>query len=390
MPFENLVEDVKLRIFQGLRPVDTVRLGMTCRPYRVLGDASLKVKLDACIILRQFFNDHELFEFRDLLRQTGTIISGSSTLLLLDGESLGVIPNLDLYVENEHRWRLRTWLRDRFTWSVLSQEDVQTWAYGGRPMVVKVVRFERSFEGRTRTIHCVVTESNPIEAIFTLKLTCAMNFITHDKAYSLFPKSTFDDHNAYLVDTYTSKNEYYYNSYKNLGWHVLVPPLAKKHSSLPKIRYIGDRECWIIQNVFPSLPALQPSTNAQALPIVDYLHSFRLFYNPIVSLHFCTLYDHSLHHSGTYAFHEKVWTFVDSITKDYGSTKESIQVNMKNFLEYNFNGRLVPMTEEEVEEELEYERTLNKSGRQAIPPVDEEDSGDDAEDNAFSYHCFFL
>ncbi|TFK63319.1 hypothetical protein BDN72DRAFT_902510 [Pluteus cervinus] len=211
---------------------------------------------------------------------------------------------------------------------------------------------------------------------------CAMNFFTHNTGYSLFPKTTFDDRKAYPVDAYAPENELFYDRYKILGWDIVMPPFKKENSSLPKIRYVGDRGCWIVSNIFPTLPPLETTTgtDAEGLPLVDYLHSFRILYNPIVSLRFCTLYDPILWHSGTYASHDKVHAFVEYITRD-ASTKESLQINMKNFLEYNFNGEVVPLTESEIEEDFEHSRDLEKFGWQTRPPVDENDSGDDAEDD---------
>ncbi|TFK60735.1 hypothetical protein BDN72DRAFT_747482, partial [Pluteus cervinus] len=178
-------------------PMDAIRFGMTCHWHHDLATTTIKAEVDANKIFTQFFDPEEALEFREFLRKSGGIISGRAALQLLEGK-IGVTTNLDLYVGNEHRWSLRDWLRERCYWGVLSQQQVQASPYGHGFSVVKVIRFERHFEGLTRTIHCMVTEDSPVEAILELKLTCAMNFFTHESAYSLFPIATFDNRKGFL------------------------------------------------------------------------------------------------------------------------------------------------------------------------------------------------
>ncbi|TFK59140.1 hypothetical protein BDN72DRAFT_884045, partial [Pluteus cervinus] len=178
-----LHEDIILEILSVSHAIDVTRFGMTCRSNETLAGRVKKDNVDANKILTQFFEVDEVLEFRKLQQYSGAIISGLAALQLLGGQ-IGLITNLDLYVGNEHRCRLREFLRNRFEWEVLSREQAGALASGQGSVVSKIIRFKRHFLGLDRTIHCLVTADSPVEAILLFKLNA-----TIDDARFLPPKS---------------------------------------------------------------------------------------------------------------------------------------------------------------------------------------------------------
>lgn len=82
-----------------------------------------------------------------------------------------------------------------------------------------------------------------------------MNIITHDKAYSLFPRATYDGDNMRSLRTpsaawhsYTRKA---LQKYASRGWEILedasLEDCSDPNSAFPQgLRHIGDSKCWTI------------------------------------------------------------------------------------------------------------------------------------------------
>jgi hypothetical protein len=105
-----------------------------------------------------------------------------------------------------------------------------------------------------------------------------MNFITHDKAYCLFPQATLEERRAltYLYPSVGSEaDQNSYHKYKERGWELGHSITRKEfddpYSSFARgTRFVGDSKCW----TFPVLPLREdlPESNAE-------INSFALEYN---------------------------------------------------------------------------------------------------------------
>ncbi|TFK63206.1 hypothetical protein BDN72DRAFT_902591 [Pluteus cervinus] len=340
--FQGLNEDIVIHILNRSRVIDLVRFGMTSWLHRHLAKPIIKDRVDAGALLKQFFEDDEIPVFRSYLRQTSTIVSGSAALQLLDGKSWDST-NLDLFVQDDSRqWALHCWLRERFKWDALRRRGPSH--YFQAKSVKRVLRFERECRGVNQSIHWVVTEHSPIEAILQFNLTCVMNFFTHESAFSLFPVMTFDQRRTFTVGPYSPSIHDFYNTYEYRGWEVVMPPLTDEDWMPPKVRYIGDAHCWKMENIFPTLPPLEEG----AAVAIEYMHSFQMIFDPIVSILFCTLEDKQLKHAYSHSPDQHVFKFVKYLLETE-CTDNSLQINMKNFLDYNMGQRNVDRLAEAVQ-----------------------------------------
>ena len=90
-----------------------------------------------------------------------------------------------------------------------------------------------------------------------------MNFITYDKAYSLYPQGTFVTRQSLITQLPSSRFIEYqraFKKYETRGWEVLTctADILRKSPFGDELRRVGDSDCWII----PILPKLDlpPST----------------------------------------------------------------------------------------------------------------------------------
>jgi len=79
-----------------------------------------------------------------------------------------------------------------------------------------------------------------------------MNIITHEKAYSLFPRGSFEERRSLMISTEGSKQDAARAKYVSRGWTMVErlteAELALKDKSAfsSAKRYVGDTQCWTI------------------------------------------------------------------------------------------------------------------------------------------------
>ena len=106
-----------------------------------------------------------------------------------------------------------------------------------------------------------------------------MNLITHDRAYSLYPHATFEEHRSLVISTEGSKQETARKKYTARGWTMVGTGQDEdirnaRSDFTPCRRYIGDSRCWTI----PVLPKLDLPEDFMAT------NTWELKYNPVVGL----------------------------------------------------------------------------------------------------------
>jgi hypothetical protein len=85
-----------------------------------------------------------------------------------------------------------------------------------------------------------------------------MNIITHDKAYSLYPRATFEDYRSLMFSNSNDREENALKKYASRGWTTIMLSSAVTQATAARYRfttgerYLGDRGCWTL----PILPAL--------------------------------------------------------------------------------------------------------------------------------------
>ncbi len=82
-------------------------------------------------------------------------------------------------------------------------------------------------------------------------IACVMNIITHDKAYSLYPRATFV-HNQSVVLEPWSPAERALEKYSKRGWtQIGVKDATENTLDTAAVfptggRYVGDKSCWVL------------------------------------------------------------------------------------------------------------------------------------------------
>jgi len=90
-----------------------------------------------------------------------------------------------------------------------------------------------------------------------------MNFITHDKAYCLYPLGTLQERRA-VITTGLSENDPVMHKYAARGWTMIshtTPDMMDEHSAFaPGTRRVGDSRCWTLP-ILPILDYSKPTRN---------------------------------------------------------------------------------------------------------------------------------
>ncbi|TFK57821.1 hypothetical protein BDN72DRAFT_743052, partial [Pluteus cervinus] len=161
----------------------------TCKRFRTLTHNFYGRAFDVTRPLRKHFTLKEMSGFHTRMKYAGALISGSTALQLFERVDY---PNsdLDIYVQEDRCSALLQWLDNRYLLKSIFTRYPDTIQHQGRAFS-KVYTFERNFNGKNSIVQLIVTCNSPLEAILEFSLTCVMNFITHEHAYSLFPYLTF-------------------------------------------------------------------------------------------------------------------------------------------------------------------------------------------------------
>ena len=110
-----------------------------------------------------------------------------------------------------------------------------------------------------------------------------MNFITHEKAYSLYPHATFEERRSLVISTEGSKQDTARKKYAKRGWTMVKTALDEdirnaRSDFTPLQRYIGDSRCWTIP-ILPMLTLPDPEDFTTT-------NSWELKYKPVVEPEF--------------------------------------------------------------------------------------------------------
>jgi hypothetical protein len=114
-----------------------------------------------------------------------------------------------------------------------------------------------------------------------------MNFISHDNAYSLYPKMTFEKRSSLLFDPGGARREAARQKYVARGWTMTTEATAEEQLDVRSTlkggsRWVGDSRCWKVplscENVHLT-PCVPPRQNFR---VCDHLalHSWQLRHIP--------------------------------------------------------------------------------------------------------------
>jgi hypothetical protein len=250
--------------------------------------------------LERFFTAKEIIEFQKLQATTGTIISGSAAVQFFD-RALYKDSDLDLYMQHQSARPMALWLQSiGYAFVPCKDSEFQSLEMGlqksiklntediyGIPIdindepdkgyfdAVVVLDFKKT---NHPDIQLITSRGPPLEMVldfhssewqlfnFTEKYThsltpaCVMNVITHNKAYSIYPRATFIERRS-LVYNRSENSLEGRSKYEQRGWTQI--PFLEAHdydnpfSSFARgSRRIGDSKCWTI-DLYPTVTTFQ-------------------------------------------------------------------------------------------------------------------------------------
>jgi hypothetical protein len=120
-----------------------------------------------------------------------------------------------------------------------------------------------------------------------------MNFISFEKAYSLYANETFEKRRSLVCESAGSIQEDAREKYVSRGWQLLTDvsddEKESRRSSLREgLRWVGDRSCWTLPLDCEGVDLSRCITPCIDFPIHDYLglHNWQLRYIPAPKISF--------------------------------------------------------------------------------------------------------
>ena len=102
-------------------------------------------------------------------------------------------------------------------------------------------------------------------------LAGVMNLITHNKAYSLYPRPTFEERRSLVHHANTVERERALKKYEDRGW-AIIKKITQEESKdrtsafYSGLRSVGDKKCWtLLLSPKLDLPTGHMETNTWAL-----------------------------------------------------------------------------------------------------------------------------
>ncbi|KAJ7740131.1 hypothetical protein B0H16DRAFT_1424300 [Mycena metata] len=229
-------------------------------------------------LLSPFFGHAtEVDRFRQMQLQSGTLISGSIALQFFNRLKWPG-SDLDLYVHRPTAGlAVHFIVSNGYTFDPRKSQNEDVFAQ----LVASVADKPPSYLGRGiadvldfykggQKIQLIIATSTPMEVIISFHSTCVQNVISHEKAYALYPWSTFIAHQALILETAGAGQEIGRQKYVGRGWKMIEWPHAWDAELADHTRWVGDRFTWTI-----TLPPL-----LVAVPDLCGINSWELRCNP--------------------------------------------------------------------------------------------------------------
>ena len=156
-------------------------------------------------------------------------------------------------------------------------------------------KYEDDSKEKADLILVSTTVGPPLQGILQeASNTASLNFITWDKAFSLFPLSTFIWHKVYVRDQCAKTTQ---TELRQMGWTLVAPYIPNPRSPSHPVQHerrVGDRRTWsivlntdgiqssktpdsIIENSFFSMHGLPFRTNYPRASVGVHISTFKTF-----------------------------------------------------------------------------------------------------------------
>ncbi|KAF6754383.1 hypothetical protein DFP72DRAFT_898916 [Ephemerocybe angulata] len=243
-------------ILACLSPADIIRAGKTCRLLRDAVESFNSLAYNINRHLEHFLADP--IAFRRLQAKGDFLISGSNALQFLDrtfylGSDLDIFAYPDTVKEiGQHLIDKEGYVFEPGEKQAKSFEDVkvkkQDLSSLGRSHsqaefvynsgMSDLLRFKHP--RRDLEIQLIGCRRTPLDCVLYFHSTCVMNIITHDAAYALYPKATFDKRISLQA----------FDKYSERGWSFFTDLTAEGVRSIESsiatdiTRYLDDKFTW--------------------------------------------------------------------------------------------------------------------------------------------------
>ncbi|KAJ2990846.1 hypothetical protein NUW58_g2756 [Xylaria curta] len=219
----------------SLTIADFLVLCQVCKKFKRLKECMLRKISNINVWLSDFVDDPTIF--RSQLGVFGALLSGPFALNVFELGRQKTL-TLDIFVrEGANADQLTNYIRETEKYQHVETTGTRrTYCSSGRPGVK--LRITRA--------------ASPVQAILTLSRTTAhINFITWNKAYSLFPRQTLLDHQFYPLGSLDNGFGSGLSELAHHGWttrDIVWPDLADKTACKVKgrLRRVGDNSSLVI------------------------------------------------------------------------------------------------------------------------------------------------
>ncbi|KAI5886737.1 uncharacterized protein SCHCODRAFT_02602576 [Schizophyllum commune H4-8] len=209
--------------------------------------------------LAKFMREQDVLPFRHVMRQTGTLISGSVAMHYFARTVVGDA-DLDLYTEGHHAHTLFAFVIDLgYTYKARKAQDKNLDDALRRAINQLATRDEAIYNQRAvldafsfvrgdAVIQVMVGVHSAIDTVLDFHSTIVMNIISHRSAYSLYPVNTFLKKTGIrFIDLSVGTLDKYIDRGFALAKTVTLKQWERMGREMCTLtRYVGDKSTWII------------------------------------------------------------------------------------------------------------------------------------------------
>lgn len=259
---------VRDRLLLALDCPSLVRLAQTSRDMReyILSAWNINIRL------LRFFDDP--VAFRSRLGQCDALIAGSFALQFFEGVTwresdldieVRAGPNLEAmhdYLVSDGGYELSVDGKGRGTQAndrdpaaaAAGQAHNEKGRYGSRDVVECRSYYRRRGPSTVVKAQLIATRDVPVQSVLRCYYTsCLVNFITWNKAFSVFPRATFAEHRTLPLKKLDARERRCHDKYRERGWRMQRRPrLDAAGEFLARVgdehthRRLGDRYTWVM------------------------------------------------------------------------------------------------------------------------------------------------
>ncbi|KAL1728527.1 hypothetical protein EV714DRAFT_285616 [Schizophyllum commune] len=211
--------------------------------------------------LARFVPEDKVRAFREMQRLTGAVISGSFALHFM-GRYTWPVHDLDLYVEERCASDAATCFfgmgyvyeprEGQFADFEDELENAQNREYADN-YPIDALKAAFNFKKGSALVQLLVTPTAVMEIILQFHTTGVMNLITHSTAYSLYPRSTFDEGRSLLMKPFSESPKLLdaLDKYEDRGL-TIVRSIGRFEASDAtrefgkRYRWVGDAMTWVL------------------------------------------------------------------------------------------------------------------------------------------------